>query len=151
LRGFSGILRNYEEIRDESLDVKCILALTMADDHRSALRTLRSRWIDPYMGKKNQRKVLDQLCNPWRITRYLQNAQAISEYLHREFDESKWTEIQGIPARLEFGRGKPWILPVTAVDGARLILGDKSEGEPTPAHVELPLLVAMCEKHNVLM
>ena len=59
------------------------------------------------------------------------------------------------------GGGDPWLLPVTAVDGEHLeFIGGltvdvrtnavRRVGDPIPAHAELPLLVAICDRYNAL-
>ena len=60
---------------------------------------------------------------------------------------------------LDYGYGAPWLIPVTAIDGAQLARVEASRvsdaerlriGPPVPAHVELPLLIAMSDQHNAL-
>jgi hypothetical protein len=72
--------------------------------------------------------------------------------------------VSRIPRQLDFGRGLPWIIPISAVEGktlARAIEARKGMTDdaplppgiepPVPIHVELPLLAALCENHNALM
>lgn len=165
LLGFERVLDNYEKLRAEaektkqSAPVKSILALTMADDPRSALTRLKDQWLVPYM--ESPELYLEQLRSGSGIARYLMNARRISEALHRELRSSRNPRVSSIPQRLDFG-GRPWLIPLSAVDGKFL---DRVEAgrpswkeeerpelpEPVPVHVELPLLVALCERHNALM
>jgi hypothetical protein len=73
--------------------------------------------------------------------------------------------VGAIPQTLTFGKGTPWVVPLSAIDGARLEqlekhypkpddparLRETRRGAPIPVHVELPLLVALCERENALM
>lgn len=158
---FAMVLRNYNEIRDPALKVRAILALTMADDDkRCALQTVVQRWIKPFISDPDA--YLKQLRRRSGVARYLANAREISEYIHGEFAAFRGSPlVRRIPKDLDFGRGLPWIIPVTAVDGKVLesVVEARMSGDgiprrlasPVPAHVELPLLVALCEYHNVLM
>jgi hypothetical protein len=160
LAGFERVIRNYEDLRTEgkrTQPVKSILAFTMADDPRSALQTLYSKWITPYMD--NPQLYLRQLRSGAGVSRYLVNARAISEALHEEMAANRDPRVSAIPHKLDFG-GRPWLIPLSAVQGTEL---DRIEREykdlddrpplrpPVPVHVELPLLVALCERHNALM
>jgi len=160
LAGFERVIENYEALRSEGKrtqqPVKSILALTMADDPRSALQMLLSKWISPYMG--NAPLYLRQLRKGSGVARYLANARAISEAVHEEMASGD-SRVSAIPQKLEFG-SRPWMIPLSAVDGSQL---DQIERHyrnpderpilrpPVPVHVELPLLVALCERHNALM
>jgi hypothetical protein len=161
LAGFERVIANYEALRSEgkrTQPVKSILALTMADDQRSALQTLHSKWIAPYLD--NPQLYLRQLRSGSGVARYLANARAISEAMHEEMAASRDPRVSAIPQKLEFG-SRPWLIPLSAVEGSRL---DQIEHDyeknpddrpflpaPVPVHVELPLLVALCERHNALM
>jgi len=158
LSGFEGIVNNYLElIKDKSQTerkkIKCILALTMADDRKSALKNLRSKWITPYMDDKN--RYLSTLREKGSmIMRYLENARKVSDLLHKEFSNSKDPRCSVIPKQLENINGKqPWIIPLSAIDSTMINASstEKSDKFPVPVHVELPLLVALCEQTNALM
>jgi hypothetical protein len=161
LEGFDRVVKNYVDLRrrnQRNRPVKSILALTMADDKRTALTRLRDRWITPYIGD-SRHTYLHQLQSGAGIARYLANARSISESLHQEFAASPDRGVVAIPQFLNFGQ-RPWLIPLSAVDGARL---DEIEQKypdpddrpplkaPEPVHVELPLLVALCERVNALM
>jgi hypothetical protein len=160
LDGFGEVLKNYRAVRAENRlnqPVKSILALTMADDRRHALTRLRDRWISPYVQAPHT--YLRQLQRGSGIARYLANARRVSEALHREFTSSRDPRVSSIPRDLDLA-GRPWLIPLSAIDGAALDeIEARSEDPddrpprdpPEPAHVELPLLVALCERDNALM
>jgi GTPase SAR1 family protein len=162
LLGFETVIKNYEELRAElprPFPVKSILAFTMADDPRSALTRLKDQWLAPYLDSPEP--YLRQLRRGSGIARYLTNARRVSEALHQEILASRDPRVSSIPEKLDFG-GRPWLIPLSALDGRFL---DRVEAEtkdlreeerpvlpePVPVHVELPLLVALCERHNALM
>lgn len=160
LEGFEQVVQNYTDLRTlnkRTQPVKSILALTMADDRRSALSMLHDKWISPYIDSPHT--YLRQLKSGAGISRYLANARLVSETLHEEFEASRDPRVSSIPQSLDFG-GRPWLIPVCAIEGGRL---EQVENEfqkledrpalhaPVPAHVELPLLVALCERDNALM
>ncbi len=166
LLGIEQVVQNYLAMRRRegaTHPVSSILALTMSDDRRSALRTLRDRWISPYLDSPHT--YLKQLRKGAGVARYLNNARVTSECLHDEFAAARDPRITSIPQSLDFGRGKPWIVPLSATEGARLDELERkfpnpddparqSEARriaPTPVHVELPLLLALCERENALM
>jgi hypothetical protein len=166
LKGFEQVLKHYGDLRSRhgQPPVSSILALTMADDRRSALRTLYDRWIAPYLDSPSSH--LKQLKRGSGISRYLNNARKVSEALHEEFGAARDPRVSAIPQSLEFGRGRPWIVALSAIDGGRLDyldnkyrddfnnparLREARQVAPTPIHVELPLLVALCERENALM
>lgn len=160
---FHQVLKNYLSIRSPGRKVRSILALTMADDdRRCALQDMIDRWITPYI--EDSERVLEQLRSRSGIPRYLASAQAVSDYLHRQFRLLRGKPlVSKIPKMLDFGLGRPWIIPVSAIDGKilekatdyRKRAPDASIPEqldpPIPVHVELPLLAALCENHNALM
>ena len=166
LAGFEQVVQKYKDMRrrhDQTQPVSSILAFTMADDGRSALRTLYDRWISPYLDAPHT--YLRQLRRGSGIARYVNNARRISEAMHEEFAAVGDPRVAAIPQDLDFGRGRPWIVPLSAIDGARLDEIEKKYPNPddparvrearnvapTPVHVELPLLVALCERENALM
>lgn len=165
LKGFDQVLGRYGDMRAKyAPPVTSILALTMADDRRSALRTLYDRWISPCLDSPHTH--LRQLRTGAGIARYLANARKVSEALHEELASARDPRVSAIPQDLDFGRGRPWIIPLSAMEGARLDeleqkyanrpddtarLREARAAAPTPVHVELPLLVALCERENALM
>lgn len=165
LTGFEQVLTHYKELRRriQNPRVASILALTAADDRRSALRTLYTRWIVPYLDSAPNH--LAELRKGSGIARYLNNARRVSEALRGEFLSARRPSVSAIPRSLDFGKGLPWIVPLSAIDGTRLDylehvypnpddparLREIRENYPIPIHVELPLLVALCERENALM
>src|SRR5690349_20547390 len=159
IKGFDRVLRHYRDLREKfraTHRVRSLLALTMADDRRSALATLRNRWVHAFTA--NPRLHLDGMRKASGVARYLASAREVSEAVAREFDASADPVISGIPVSLDFGAGRPWLIPVSAIDGAFLDSQMKPGAvksarlpPPVPVHVELPLLVALCASHNALM
>jgi hypothetical protein len=166
MTSFEQVIRNYTEVRRRfraDHPVRSILALTMSDDRRSALRSLYDRWISPYLDSPYT--YLKQLQTGSGVARYLANARKVSELMHDEFAAARDPQIASIPQTLDFGRGRPWIVPLSAIDGTYLDdLNDRypdpddparfqeaRRNAPVPVHVELPLLVALCERENALM
>ncbi|HEX4960923.1 MAG TPA: hypothetical protein VF173_08800, partial [Thermoanaerobaculia bacterium] len=160
IRGFDAVVRHYRDLREKhhaTHPVRSILALTMADDRRSALTTLRNRWITPLLEKPKPH--LDAMRTASGVARYLASARKVSEAVLREFDSSQDPRISGLPERIEFGGGRPWFVPLSAIDGATLDSWEQGQAKkpkaglrpPVPVHVELPLLVALCDSHNALM
>ncbi|MDQ3283125.1 MAG: hypothetical protein M3Q69_17125 [Acidobacteriota bacterium] len=162
LEDFEQVVQNYSAIRRDR-PVSSIVALTMSDDRRGALRTLRDRWISPFIDSPHT--YLKQLRKGSGVARYLANARLVSEALHEEFESSGDPRVSNIPQRLDFGRGKPWIVALSAMEGVRLDelelkyenpddaarAREARSAAPTPVHVELPLLLALCERENALM
>jgi ABC-type dipeptide/oligopeptide/nickel transport system ATPase component len=158
LEGFERVVQNYEDLRSEggreNQRVKSILALTMADDPRSALGTLYEKWISPYLSTPHS--YLPRLAKESGVARYLANARQVSEALHRELAASRDPRVSSISQALNYRGGPPWLIPISAVEGTRLdrIERENQTGErhaPVPVHAELPLLVALCERYNALM
>jgi len=160
LEGFERTVQNFTDLRTlnkRTQPVCSILALTMADDRRSALKHLRDRWITSYLD--SPQTFLQRLRRDGGVARYLANARKISEALHEEFAAVADPLVAAIPQKLDFYGGKPWLIPVSAIDGSFLEEIEQrfhKERPPTlpppiPAHVELPLLVALCERENALM
>lgn len=158
IEGFSQVLSNYwllrSELRNRGRSVprtRIVLALTQADDARCGLTTLRERWIDTYVA--NDRDNLRKLARISGPTKYLATARAVSDYVRSEFGRVADKEIRTLPGRLEIDGEQPWFIPVTAINGATLkdATKAKSAGDPVPAHIELPLLLALCDGHNILM
>jgi hypothetical protein len=161
LKGFARVVSTYREIRNPTLKVRSVLVLTMADDHRSALRTLHRRWIKPCIENPSAEKFLNDVRSGSGITRYLATAREVSSYLQREYRRVGFGGVVTDLAELNYGYGLPWIVPVSAVDGAQLTQIEENieldpryryrGPAPVPAHVELALLAAMCEHFNALM
>ncbi|MEE8524545.1 MAG: hypothetical protein V3T72_11490, partial [Thermoanaerobaculia bacterium] len=82
------------------------------------------------------------------------------EALLEEFAQCRDPLVAAIPQKLDFHGGKPWLIPVSAIEGS-FLEGIESKFKnpeerprlppPVPVHVELPLLVALCERSNALM
>jgi len=160
LEGFEQVVQNYTDMRSlnkQTRPVCSILALTQADDRRGALTTLYDRWIRPYMDSPYT--YLRQLRHGAGVARYLANARRVSEMLHEEFAAARDPRVASIPRSLEFGRGRAWLIPLSAIEGGQLDEldgksqpdGERPREAPVPVHVELPLLVALCERDNALM
>lgn len=156
LDGFRKVVANFRRLRDQyqiGHPVRCILALTMADDSRCALANVREHWIIPYMHAPEH--YLERLRKGRGVARYLANTRKVSEALYREFDRHPDPLISGIPEKLEFNGGRPWLIPVSAINGDKLDSKERHDATPdrppVPVHVELPLLVALCERENALM
>lgn len=165
LKDFFTVIKSYTQIRVPDANVRAILALTHADDdERCALREVTEQWIRPVLN--DPKEYLTRLRSRTGITRYLASAQAVSEYLYEKLNQSGDKLVERIPEELEkLGRGRPWIIPVSAVEGKTLeravairkqnpndpVLDELLKSPPVPVHVELPLLAALCESHNALM
>jgi len=161
LESFHEVVQNYKDMRRHlglTEPVRTILALTMADDRRGALDALRENWVASYL--EHADSYLMRTRNGKGIARYLANARTVSSLLHEEFDAAHFPGVADIPNLLNLGGGRPWLIPVSAIDGQVL---ERLEQEypnpddrppqtpPVPIHVELPLLVALCERVNALM
>jgi hypothetical protein len=166
LRGFEQVVQNYLDMRrreNARQSVSSILALTMSDDRRSALRMLYDRWISPYLDSPHT--YLKQMRRGTGVARYINNARTISESLIEEFAAARDPRVTAIPQSLDLGRGSPWIVARSATEGLRLDdlerrfpnpddparRAEVRRAAPTPVHVELPLLLALCERENALM
>lgn len=180
LKGFYSILHNFKSLRERQrsrVKVQTILALTQADDQRSALSDLRSLWIDPFVKEAAARS--RELGTQSGLMRYLRDAQSVSDSLFDCFQRSEENLVNGLPYQLQFDGGLPMIVPLSAIDGAILKARNPTHNsaptppmmftgapppvhsahpsmgvgasDPVPVHVELPLLVALCEQHNSLM
>ncbi len=188
---FFTVYRNLVEVRDSfakgairGVDVRLptkvqtILALTMADDTRSALEPVRRRWIDRYAernpntGRDPLQDLLSSLAKGAGCARYLESARRVSTTLTKAFSTINDADVRTIPKKLEgYGNLPPWIVPVSAVAGSTLTLAEqqieqgleaeqdklhrmrfiRTHGEPRPLHVELPLVLGLCEQFNALM
>ncbi len=155
LEGFESVVQNYRSMvatHSSGRKVRPMLLLTMADDRRGGLTQMIDSWITPYLESPGY--YLDRLRRESGLARYLGNARGLSEMLHRQFARAD-AESARIPELLSFGEGRPWIVPVSAIDGAALEAVESgamsNPAEPAPAHVELPLLLSLCETYNALM
>jgi hypothetical protein len=179
LRNFHRTVNNYRQLRDDAVArqvsppkrVRAVLALTAADDMDTSLTELRSQWILPYMEFGRAAAHLRKLrSSEGAVMRYLVNAQRISRYLEQKFQESRDQDVRRIPADLRFDGGDPFLAPLSSVSGAKLQRVKELEADnpslvqknsldrialskdpPVPVHVELPLLVVLCEATNALM
>jgi hypothetical protein len=151
---FDEVLVNYHRLRKEprsdgstSGRARVVLALTYSDDPRCGLTELRTRWIKSYVESHTDN--LEKLAGIGGPTRYLAAARAVSDYIASEFKRAQDSAIRDLPSRLKLDGEQPWYIPVTAVHGDSL---DTPPAEPPiPAHVELPLLLALCDADNILM
>ena len=168
LEGFSKVVKNYSDVHEihkkngkfKSKDVKSILVLTMADDPRSNLEELKKTWIHPFQHSRGSRRLNKSLNSNQGIMRYLSDAQYISNQIYKEFENAS-DRIFKIINIINFGKNKPWIIPISAIDGETLLeyennrieknLEDADELLPIPVHVELPLLVSFTDKFNALI
>nr|VFK10216.1 MAG: hypothetical protein BECKLPF1236B_GA0070989_10134 [Candidatus Kentron sp. LPFa] len=149
---FSTLLKTHYHKRK----VKTILALTMADDRRSSLSTLRENWIEPYM--QDEHKLLRLMNNSRGIVQYLANTRRVSDVVRKEMEKSSDIRIRSLPKTIKFGHAKTWFIPMTAIYGDTLDRMEQREKKvrvgiraPVPVHVELPLLVAMSDGRQALM
>ena len=161
LTGFYQVVHNYNKLREKfwrDNPVRGILALTMADDPRCVLDGLRDRWITPYLDAPDQ--YLDEFAKGRGVARYMANARKISEYLRLEFKKIRDSRVSGIPNLLNFNSRQAWLIPLSAIEGKTLDNIERQHSQhrypgrfdpPVPVHVELPLLVALCERENALM
>ncbi len=162
LESFHEVVQNYNEMRRHvgaiTRPVRSILAFTMADDRRGALKALRERWIAGYL--QRHREILKETRRGRGIARYLANARRVSNILMDELAAVDSPVVARIADELSVGGNPPWLIPVSAIHGEAL---DQIEADypnpddrprrapPVPIHVELPLLVALCEQGNALM
>jgi hypothetical protein len=147
---------------------RVILALTMADDTRCELDELREQWIDPFTATREAFRTANEVLKmQGGLNQYLGAARKVSEYLRRCFRDHDDTSVAAIPGVLKrIGRSEPWLIPISAASGANIadLAGVEGEarakrqaeiaqqyGSPRPAHVELPLLIALCEDKQALM
>jgi hypothetical protein len=161
LTGFQQVVQNYTDVREKygrTSPVRTILALTMADDRRTALTKLQDCWVKSFL--KSPRTYLRQLRKGRGVARYLDNARRVSEAVRHEFSETRDPMVGRIPSSLEFRGGEPWLIPVSAIEGSRLRHREEGHvdadtwrrlGPPIPVHVELPILVTLCERDNALL
>ena len=161
LESFHEVVQNYKDLRRRlqlRQPVRSILALTMADDRRAGLPQLRDTWIGGYL--QHHQAFLAQTRTGRGIAGYLAKARRVSQFLHDEFAAAPAPGVAGIPDLLGFGAGRPWLIPVSAIHGEVLDHLERAYPNPddrpprlppVPAHVELPLLVALCERGNALM
>lgn len=181
LHGFYQVVHNLKTLRKErgiNHSVQTILALTMADDRRCALPEVRNHWIEPFITHAAERAA--ELGTGRGLSRYLAEARHVSKYLLKEFQLSKEHDVQKIPFELELNGAMPMLVPLSAIEGAalevkssaanaaatpaaaRVFAGAPSPrtsmpslviepSDPVPVHVELPLLLALCEQHNALI
>ncbi len=158
---FEQVVQNILELRHRhrrTQPVESIVALTMADDVRGGLPELRERWILPYLTAPET--YLRELRSARGLARYLENARQLSELLGQRFAAASDPFVAAIPSKLDLGHGRPWLIPLSAVEGARINEFEgavlpasrrRAIGPPVPAHVELPLLLTLCASTNALM
>jgi hypothetical protein len=158
LQSFNNVRQEYADLRrkaEASHPVQVIIALTQADSPLCEAEP-QSTWITPYL--TNPERYLRMLRTSRGVARYLASARAVSSYLYERCESGRDQDASDV-VNAEFGGGPPWLVPVTAIDGEEL---DRVErrglslsqrhrlGKPVPAHVELPLLIALVEQCNAL-
>ncbi len=136
-------------VRNTPRDVRIVLALTQSDAVESGLQTLADRWVRSYLN--DSRNHLARLGGVSGPTQYLAAARSVSRYVAREFSRSVEERVFRIPKLLTVDGRHPWIIPVSAVDGEVVAKRKAARNPPVPAHVDLPLLLALCEAHNALL
>jgi hypothetical protein len=157
--GFTKVLSNYQKLRDgfsqngeKTHRTRIVLALTQADDILCGTPDLRKKWIDQYVNHSHA--VQARLAKVSGPSRYLASARAASDYVRDEFGRAD-QDIRSLPDDLEIDGEKPWFIPITTMDGATLETvsagGTQHSEPPVPAHVDLPLLLALCDADNILM
>lgn len=159
LREFADIVTTFRALweRQGAPPTKTVLALTMADDRRCGLPEVKAKWIDPYLDSPD--RYLTRLQSGAGIVQYLATARQVSRFLDDNLLSGD-NRVTAIPAALDFGAGPPWLVPVSAINGSRLSLMEDARANgrpvggdtpPVPVHVELPLLLCLCQADNVLM
>ena len=152
-----------KEARQGGERASIFLALTLADDERGGLPDLREAWI--HRAIEGHRRHANRLRRPQYLLTYLQNARRISEHLHRVLAGAEAGALRSaappssaaaVHELLELeGPERTWLLPVSALDARiaeHVAAGGAAPGEPpVPAHVELPLLLALCEHAEALL
>jgi len=165
LENFDKVAQKFNTLREKhgvDQPVRCVLALTMADDPRVSMTQLQDRWILSLLDEETRHRGrsvmwhhLAQVRTSRGLNRYLESARQISEVLNEACLAHEDGRIQSIPGRLNFGAGRPWILPVSAIHGGKLTEVERTgivpQLPPMPVHVELPLLIAVCETYNAMM
>lgn len=167
IESFDTVVQSFKKIREDNNNkkpVKTILALTMADDttKTSLGDELVNTWLKPYMLETADHGIDTNFFNDFKtggaVNRYLANARKTSNILKEKIANGDRL-ISNLTNKLKFGAGDPWIIPVSAIRGEFLAELNKLDEKPedlslpdhNPAHVELPLLVALCEKTNAIM
>jgi hypothetical protein len=164
LEAFKKVLFNYEFLRQTfgiKHKVKVVLALTMADDDRFALDTVKRMWIRPYSESRRAHRKFMKSLQSFRgggsIARYLDHARQVSHALTEAIASMDSNLHSALADQLYFEDDTPpWLLPVSAIHGQTLDDRDgagepHSADPPQPVHVELPLLLALCARDNALM
>lgn len=172
LNGFERVVNAYQELRNSEnikISTKSILALTMSDEvEKTSLNSdLVETWLKPYMLDSSDdspdASFFKKMNNGGAVNRYLANARKVSNILNKKFKTSNDVLVSNVPESLAFKAGLPWIIPVSAIRGDFLQtiedIDEQNKERPdnfslpdhNPAHVELPLLVALCEHTNALM
>jgi len=143
--------------------VRTVLALTMADDPRVSLESVKERWIRTLLNEEHldqsgrcaMERHLQLVRSSRGLNQYLESTRQISDAMQEAFLSHRDSRLQSYPGRLNFGAGDPWIIPVSAIDGQRLQEVERTNCRPdlppSPVHVELPLLIAICEAYNAMM
>jgi hypothetical protein len=119
--------------------VRTLLALTKADKI-SGWEQVSRKWIEPYTA--NGGAYVKKLRRHGWLARYLANARLVSEAAQSRMDSLSTRQLLEV---LDLGFGKPWVVPISAYGH------DNHQEDPLPVHVELPILLGLCDRYNVLM
>jgi GTPase SAR1 family protein len=167
IKSFDTIVKNYvdmRQIKGIKTKVKCVVALTQADQikHTTLGQELADSWLLPFKLEleREEHEIIDQVDEYRRglstgkgVNLYLENARNLSDILRQKIKRNK--AINRSLSLLDFGSGEPWLIPMSAISGHDLDRvaqgGTPPMHSPIPAHVELPLLVALSQYCNALM
>ena len=170
IESFRVVVNNFLGLRrskSSKSKVKCIIALTMADDIlRSPIaEELSNTWFRPFklvLGQtpQNLGSYFKRVSKGSGVSLYLANAKRVSDILISQMESNR--SLTDILNKLDLGEGRPWILPVSAIDGDLLDSEDTQKLDvddlrrrhlpaPIPAHIELLLLVTLSQHTNALM
>lgn len=155
---FEQIVENVSDaMKQEALrPVPTVLMLTMADDDRvdggSELDSLQENWINDH--RENFAEHMRQLRTPKGMMNYLSNAREMSEFIDALVERNGNASAYQLVRQLNFGSGKPWLIPVSAIDGNEILdvglYADEITNEPVPVHVEFPILLGILHKMKAL-
>jgi hypothetical protein len=120
-----------------------IVALTMADDPRCDLESLRTAWITE-ADRTAKGMLLNGRNRARALLNYLFAARQVSTRLCRVLRDSGDEGSYRLAKLLALHSTRSWLVPVTAARNFNDALA-------VIAHADLPLLVALCEYGNALM
>jgi len=115
-------------------------------------------WIRKY-AQDYGRWIAKELRTQRGLARYLSDARIVSQLCYERIS-AKSTDHQRFLDDLDLGLGPPWVVPMSAYgnlaangktfEEARAAPESDEVGSPEPVHVELPILLALCHRWNVL-